>query len=92
MADIDLTRSHSLGIDGGREAVERVAHELEQNLGVRYEWDDDTLQFDGQGADGRIEVDDDTIRVVINLSVYLQPIKNQVEAEAKQFLSEHLSV
>ena len=43
MADIELTRSHSLGLTDGRDAVERVAQQLENDIGVDYEWDGDTL-------------------------------------------------
>ena len=90
MADIDITRSHSLGLDGGRAAVERVAEKLETELGVDAEWTGDTLQFSGQGADGHIEVEADAVHVVITLSVFLQPMRSRVEAEAEEYLDRAL--
>ncbi|MFP4228606.1 MAG: polyhydroxyalkanoic acid system family protein [Salinivenus sp.] len=89
MADINITRSHSLGLDKGRDAVERVAEQLENNLGVRYEWENDTLHFDGQGADGHIEVGDENVRIVINLSTFLQPLRGRVKTEAEDYLDRH---
>lgn len=90
MPDIELTRSHSLGLDEGRDAVERVAQDLETDLGVEYKWDDDTLLFSGQGADGRIEVASDTIQILINLSAFLQPMKSRLKQEAEQYLDRQL--
>jgi putative polyhydroxyalkanoate system protein len=90
MADIELTRSHSKGLDGGRAAVERVAQQLETDLQVDYAWDGDTLRFDGAGADGAIDVAADTVRVAINLSAFLQPLQGRIEEEAAQYLDQHL--
>ncbi len=90
MADIELTRSHTLGLDGGRDAVEGVAQQLEADIGVDYEWDGDTLRFDGQAADGRIEVADETVEIRINLSAFLRPMQSRVEAEAEEYLDRHL--
>jgi putative polyhydroxyalkanoate system protein len=90
MADIELTRSHSLGLDGGREAVERVAQQLEADIGVDYEWDDNTLHFEGDAADGTIDVANDTVDVLINLSAFLRPMQGQIETEAERYLDEHL--
>lgn len=89
MADIELTRSHSLGLDDGRQAVERVAQQLEDDIGVEYEWNGDTLLFDGQGADGQIAVENDAVEVLINLSVFLRPMQSRLKAEAKRYLDRH---
>jgi len=89
--DIDLTRSHSLGLDGGRDAVEQVARELHDDLEVDYHWDEDTLRFDGGAADGRIEVREKQVTVAINLSMFLKPMKGRVESEAERYLDRHLT-
>jgi len=91
MADIELTRSHSLGLDGGRDAVDNVAQKLEVDLGVQYEWDDEqTLLFEGQGAEGQIDVRADAVRILINLSAFLQPMKGTLENEAGKYLDQYL--
>ncbi len=90
MADIDITRSHSLGLDDGRTAVERVAEKLESELGVDAEWTGDTLHFSGQGADGHIEVEADAVHVAINLSAFLQPVRNRIRSEAEEYLDRSL--
>jgi putative polyhydroxyalkanoate system protein len=90
MADIELTRSHSLGLADGRDAVERVAQQLENDIGVDYEWDENTLLFDGQAADGEIAVEADRIAIEINLSAFLRPMQGQLEQEAERYLDEYL--
>jgi putative polyhydroxyalkanoate system protein len=90
MADIDLTRSHSLGVDGGRRVVEAVAEDLTSELGVDYRWDDDTLRFNGRGAEGRIQVAPDTIRVRIDLSFFLRTMRSRIRSEAERRLDQHL--
>lgn len=90
MPDIDITRSHSLGLNGARDAVEQVARQLETDLGVEYEWDDETLLFSGSGANGQIEVEEDTVQLLIDLSAFLQPMQSRIESEAEQYLDRHL--
>jgi putative polyhydroxyalkanoate system protein len=90
MADINITRAHSLGLDDGRTAVGRVAQKLEEKLGVEAQWNDNTLQFDGQGADGHIEVEADAVHIAINLSAFLHPMRGRVKAEAEDYLDRHL--
>jgi len=90
MADIDITHSHSLGLEDGRAAVGRVAQKLEQELGVDAQWTGNTLQFDGQGADGHIKVEAEAVHVAINLSAFLQPMRGRVKTEAEAYLDRHL--
>jgi len=90
MADINITRTHSLGLDDGRTAVGHVAQKLESELGVEAEWTGNILQFDGQGADGHIEVEAGSVHVAINLSPFLQPMQGRVKSEAEDYLDRHL--
>lgn len=90
MADIEIMRSHTLGLDEGRAAVDRVARELKEELGIDYRWLGYTLQFDGQGTDGHIEVEEGVVRVSIDLPLFLQPMRSRIRAEAEKYLNRHL--
>jgi len=90
MADIELSRSHSLGVTEGREAVERVAKQLEEDIGVTYQWSEDTLHFDGQGAEGHIEVEQEMVQIAIHLSAFLRPMQSRLRKEAERYLDRHL--
>lgn len=90
MADIDFEHSHSLSIQEAREAVERVAQNLEDDLGGDYHWTDDRLHFEGQGASGHIDVEPEVVRVAIELSAFLKPMQGRVQGEAEKYLDQHL--
>jgi putative polyhydroxyalkanoate system protein len=90
MADIELQRDHSLGINDGRAAVQHVADDLQEVLNASYNWDGNTLHFKGSGASGNIEVAESQIRVNIDLNFLLRPMRSQVEAEAERYLDRHL--
>lgn len=90
MADIELTRSHSLGIDGGRDAVKRVARKLEENLSVDSHWEGHTLQFEGHGAEGTIDVHPGRVDVAIELGLMLRAMKGWIRSEAESYLDEYL--
>ena len=91
MADINIRRDHTLGVDEGRNAIEQVAQKLESELGVDYHWDDNILRFDGSGADGHIEVESDVVHVAINLSMFLSPMQGRVKEEAEDYLDRYLA-
>lgn len=91
MPDIELKRSHTRGLDGGREVVEQVAQQLKTDLGIDYQWNGDTLLIEGQGADGKIEVAEETIQILINLSAFLKPVKGRVKSEAEKYLDRVLA-
>lgn len=90
MADVEITRSHSLGLDEAGAAVERVAGKLENELGVTYHWTGNTLHFDGEGAEGFIEVSAESIEVAIDLPLFLQPLRGRVKSEAEGYLDREL--
>ncbi len=90
MADIELTRPHTLGKDGARQAVERVARDLEQTLHFKQRWQGDTLHVQRTGAEGRIDVRDDAVQVIIELGFLLKSMRGQVRREAERLLDRHL--
>ena len=91
MATIDVTRQHSLGKDKAKEAAEGIAKKLETKLDVKYRWDGDDLRFERTGAKGRIHVTDDRVRVEVDLSLMLRPMKGKVEQKIHQYLDEALT-
>jgi putative polyhydroxyalkanoate system protein len=90
MADIEVSRSHSLGADAGRAAVENVAQDLQSDLSLDYEWRGDTLHFEGSGAEGRIVVTETEVHARIDLSFFLRPMRSRIRSEATRYLDDHL--
>ena len=90
MATIDVRRKHAIGKDGARAAAETLAERLQEKLSIRYRWEGDDLRFDRTGAKGRIAVTDDEVRVEIDLSMMLRPLKGKVLQKVHQYLDELL--
>jgi putative polyhydroxyalkanoate system protein len=89
MADIEVSRSQSLGPDA-RDAVEHVAQDLQSDLSIDYRWQGDTLHFEGSGAEGRIVVTDTEVHARIDLSFFLRPMRSRIRSEAARYLDDHL--
>ena len=90
MATIDIRRSHSIGKDAARKAAEGIAAKLKDKLSVTYRWDGDDLKFERTGANGRIHVTDNEVRVEVDLGFLLKPMKGKVEQKVNQYLDEAL--
>ncbi|NBC87870.1 MAG: polyhydroxyalkanoic acid system protein [Bacteroidetes bacterium] len=91
MADIDIKRSHTLGTSGARSAVEKVAAKLHEKLNVSTQWSGDTLHFEGNGADGKIHVQDEQVHLALNLNFVLKSMKGWIRNEAEKYLDKYLT-
>ena len=90
MSTINISRSHSMGKSEARTAVEKVAEQLKDKLGASYQWNQDTLQFNGSGAKGQIEVEPEEVHVHIKLGMLLGSMKGMVKKQAEGYLDEYL--
>ncbi len=91
MARITVERSHNLGREGARAKAEELAERLAQEYAVRYQWNGDVLEFKRSGADGSIEVGDDSVRVELKLGLMLSALSGTIKREIEKGLDESLS-
>ena len=91
MARIIVERNHSLGRDAAREKAQQLAQKLENDFGVLCEWHGDVLEVRRSGADGRIEVEDDRIRVLLDLGMLLSAMSGSVQAQIERALDKALA-
>lgn len=90
MARIIVERTHSLGREAAREKAEQLAAKLANDYGVRCEWQGDVLEVRRSGADGRIEVEDDRVRVLLNLGLLLSAMGGSVQSQIERALDKAL--
>jgi len=90
MARIDVERPHALGREAAREKAEQLAERLAREYAVRYRWRGDTLEFKRSGADGRIEVGEDRVRVQLNLGLLLSAMSGSIKREIEEVLDKSL--
>ena len=90
MAKINVERSHNLGREVAREKAEQLAERLAREYDVRYRWAGDTLEFKRSGADGRIEVAEDSVKVQLNLGLLLSAMSGSIKREIEEVLDKSL--
>lgn len=91
MADIDLTRTHRLGLDGARRAAADVADRLQSEFGVAARWAGDTVYVEGRGVRGRLDAGPTTVRVTASLGLAARPFRRALRREIERELDRELA-
>jgi len=79
MATISISKQHQLSHKAAREAAEKVASDLQQRFGLRYEWDGDRCAFHRPGLAGELVVGKTDVRLDCTLGFLLGAIKPAIE-------------
>ncbi|UPQ83074.1 polyhydroxyalkanoic acid system family protein [Pseudomonas knackmussii] len=91
MARIVVERTHTLGREVARDKAEQVAAKLSREYGVSCEWQGDVLAVRRSGAEGRIEVEERRVKVLLNLGWLLSALGSNVQAEIERALDKALA-
>jgi putative polyhydroxyalkanoate system protein len=89
MARIDIVRTHTIGREKARKAVDRIAADIASKLQADTRWQGDTLEFNRSGAKGRIDVEDDRVHVNVELGLMLSPMRGVVEQQINSYLDQY---
>lgn len=79
MADIELHRTHHLGLRGARAAADKMAERLDEKFDLSSEWKGDTLLFSRAGVNGRLVVTDHDMTLDVTLGFMLKMMKGPIE-------------
>ena len=90
MARIIVERTHTLGREVARAKAEQLAVRMEREYGVRCQWQGDVMEVRRSGADGRIEVEEDRVRVLLNLGFLLSAMGGSIRAQIERSLDNAL--
>jgi putative polyhydroxyalkanoate system protein len=96
MAAIDISRSHSLGLDEAKTRAEKLAEGLKSKMGLGYSWDADRIRFKGdggaaKGVTGTMSVTDSSIRIEIDLPFMMKPMKGMISGKVNEQLDKLLT-
>jgi putative polyhydroxyalkanoate system protein len=91
MSDIKIERTHTLGQEQARLAVQAVAEKLQTDLHAKHHWQGDRLRFDCPGAHGWISVTDSEVCVTVTLSWLLTAAKGRIERSINEYLDRYLT-
>ena len=79
MADIEVRRSHDLGLAAARRAAEQMASDLARKFDVRATWQGDTLRFERPGVSGFVTLTQAELHLSISLGFLLKAMQESIE-------------
>ena len=91
MDDIVIYRKHGKTLAEARKSAERMAAELNEEFELNCAWQGDVLYFERQGVSGKLELDDQEVGVIVNLSFLLTALKPTIEREVHRFFDENFA-
>ena len=80
MADIDLKRTHTLGMKAAREAADRMAEDLGKKFGLSGGWTGNTHHFDRPGVTGSLHLTERELHLTVKLGFLLKVMRGPLEA------------
>lgn len=86
VADIDILRTHALGLDGARTAATQVGDRLADEFGVDTRWEGDVLRVTGRGVDGTLDAGPETVHVRATLGLLARPFRRALAREIEREL------
>lgn len=91
MAEINITRPHSLGSEDAHKVVAALVDKLILKFGGQARWQGDSLHYThAGGVDGRIQCATDEIAVNVNLGFMMSALRKLIETEINQSLDKNL--
>ena len=91
MADIDLKRAHSLGLEGARAAAEQMGTALGRKFDLKGTWSGNTLTFQRPGVSGTLDVSAKDVRLAVTLGFLLKAMKGSIERAVNEELDKLLA-
>jgi len=91
MADIQLKRSHALGLKGAKEAADKMADKLGKQFNLSGDWEGNTLHFDRPGVNGTLAITDKDMKLEVTLGFLLKAMKGPIERAVNEQLDSVLS-
>ncbi|MFN0160038.1 MAG: polyhydroxyalkanoic acid system family protein [Burkholderiales bacterium] len=79
MADLNITRAHSMPVKKAREAAEGFARQLDEKFDLESEWQGDTLHFRRAGVAGTLALSKNSVAINVKLGLLLSAFRGKFE-------------
>jgi putative polyhydroxyalkanoate system protein len=79
MPNISIRRRHGLDHKQAKAAAQKIARDLDQRFDLAHEWNGDEVSFERPGLSGSMHVGKNEIRLDVELSFLLLPLKGPIE-------------
>ena len=90
MADISLTRTHSLGLKGAHAAANKMAENLGEKFALTSSWVGNTMNFTRPGLNGTLAISESDIKLEVTLGFMLKMMKGPIEQSVHEQLDKAL--
>jgi putative polyhydroxyalkanoate system protein len=91
VAAFRLSKPYTMPKDELREAAEGLARQLEDQHGVHYQWQGDTVRIKGAGVEGLLSIEDGVVDVSVRMGLLASAFQGVLKAEVQRYLDEHVS-
>ncbi len=80
MADIELDRTHHLGLKGAKTAADKMATKLAEKFDLTSSWEGDTLHFERPGVNGTLKISATEMHLRVTLGFMLKMMRAPIES------------
>jgi len=88
MPKVEISHKHAVTAAEAKQKLEQLSQDLSDKYGLTSKWTSDTEdKVERTGASGTIRIEPNLIKVVLDLSFALTPIKGTVEEKIKKELT-----
>jgi putative polyhydroxyalkanoate system protein len=91
MASFTVRKPHTMEKQELREAVDRLAAELQSRHGLSYRWRGDNATFSRSGISGSLSIDSDEIALHVKLGLMASPFERPIRQAITDFLDENVA-
>lgn len=78
MADIDIERTHSLGLEELRKRLRTLEEKLQERYGAQIDWHGDQADIKGTGFSGTLKLGEANVAVSLKLSFLMRPLAGKI--------------
>jgi putative polyhydroxyalkanoate system protein len=86
MAEISITRAHTLEKQEVRRRIEELAIKINDRIGGSWDWQGDDAVSEARGAKARVGYDERSISIEISLPMAMRPFRRRLEAKIDEYL------
>ncbi|MEM9395963.1 MAG: polyhydroxyalkanoic acid system family protein [Pseudomonadota bacterium] len=90
MAHFEIRKAHTMNKSELRDIAQGLAEELEKDHGVRATWDGDCVRIRGAGVSGRLTLENEEVKVRVELGLLAAPFKVPLQNEVERYLDRYL--
>ena len=90
MANIDIERTHTLGLDEVRKRVAQMEEKLKDRYGVRLSWRGDEADVKASGVTGTLSIAEAKVSINLKLGLMMKPLAGKLRESMEKQLDKAL--